>query len=107
MIEYTHGGWMPPHEPSASWRCDDPPLGTRERARRRRTVEGPALVAVQQAVEEAEACPPTSSAGADARPAARRVRSSSIEMRDRPDGAVARTTIESATTVWRAQQAKS
>ena len=51
MSEYTHGGWIPPHQPSASWRCDDPALGLRQ-GQAPQPANRPALVAVQQPVEE-------------------------------------------------------
>ena len=36
MIEYTHGGWMPPQQPSASWRAMIQSVQRRRAARRAR-----------------------------------------------------------------------
>ena len=84
MSEYTHGGWMPPQEPSASWRCDDPALGPGQQRQPAQRTDRPALVAVQEPVEERRNGPAQVPSGGRRR-GPRPVRSSSMLDRDRPD----------------------
>ena len=56
MIDQTHGGWIPPHEPSALLALDDPALHRAQRAPAQRP-DRPALVRVQRAVERDERRP--------------------------------------------------
>ena len=63
IIDQTHGGWIPPHEPSRSWRSTIQRSAVRS-ARRRSARDRPALVAVQRRGRAASNARPHGSVGA-------------------------------------------